>query len=87
MVTLVPLPGCRFQLDLAAVRLDELAGQRQAEAERRLAAGRRADAVEAGEHLLLVLDRDPRAVVGDGDIDACPRRPRPTSRILPRSGV
>ena len=37
-VTVVPLPFVELELDRAAVRLDELAGQRQAEAQRRLAA-------------------------------------------------
>ncbi len=47
------------------MRLDKLASQRQAEPERRIALPDPADAVEAGEHVLLMLGRDPLAVVGD----------------------
>ena len=50
------------------MRLDELAGQRQAEAERRLAApDAAADAVEALEHRRLVFGLDARAIVADRD--------------------
>ena len=60
----MPLPFFRFELDDAAMRLDELAGQRQPETERGLApeAGL-ADAMKAIEHARHVFGGDPRAVV------------------------
>ena len=67
-VTVVPLPFFEFELDRAAMRLDELAGQRQAEAERRLAATpASATPVEAVEHARQVLGGDARAIVADAD--------------------
>ena len=63
-VTVVPFPFFDFELDRAAMRLDELAGQRQAEAERRLAANAGfGDAVEAVEHARQVLGGDAGAIV------------------------
>src|SRR5438067_13789698 len=60
-----PLPRLRKQLDAAAMRLDELPGERQAEAERRLPA--LCGAVEAVEDPRLVRGRDAAAIVRDRD--------------------
>ncbi len=50
------------------MRLDELLGERQAEADRRLlAAARLGGALEAVEHARLVGRRDAAAIVGDDD--------------------
>src|SRR4029453_465495 len=64
------LARARFQLDLATVGLDKLPGERQGKAKRRLPARGGADAVEAGEDLLLVLGCDARPVVADGNVHA-----------------
>ena len=46
------------------MRLNELAGQRQAETKRGIAPTNSADAMEAGEHVLLIFGRDPLAIIG-----------------------
>ena len=74
-VTVVPFPFFELELDRAAMRLDELAGQRQAEAERRLAAHAcLLDPVEAVEHARQILLGDARAVIADR-ITACSSSP------------
>ena len=58
----------RFELDRSAVGLDELAGQRQAKAERRLAAhAGLGDPVEPVEHARQVARRDAGPIVADAD--------------------
>ena len=67
-VTVVPLPFFELELDRTAMRLDELAGQRQSKPQSRLAAHAFLDhAVEAVEHARQVLGRNARAVVADPD--------------------
>ena len=75
-----PLPGLGLQLDLAAVRLDQAAGQGEAEPRAGLVHRRVADLVELLEHPLLVLPRDAGAGVDDRQVhvaaDAPGRRRR-----------
>src|SRR5215217_3006702 len=63
-----PLPHFRMKLDRAAMRLDELAGERQAEADRGLAVHAFGlAAVEAIEDARLVGGRNAAAIVRDDD--------------------
>src|SRR3954452_22172016 len=64
------LPHFREQYDGAAMGLDELAGERQAEAERRIAA--LGGAVEAVRDPGLLGRRDAAAIVGDGNLGLAP---------------
>ena len=66
---MVPLPGREFELDRAAVQLDEALDQRQAEARPRLARVRAA-ALELLEDARLILARHADAGIGDDERDA-----------------
>ena len=73
----LPLPDLALHPDAAAVVLDDLAADGQAEARAlRLVGERVADLLEALEHLRLVRRRDAHAGVDDADDDlaAAPRR-------------
>ena len=85
MWTLVPSPGSLSIREPAAVALDDMLDDRQAEAgaaER--AASARVDPVEALGHPRDMLGGDALALVGDGELDhpalARERRPRPAFR-------
>ena len=68
MMTVVPSPERRLELDRAAMGLDELLGERQAEPDRRLlAAPPLGGAAEPVEHPRLIGRGDAAAIVGDDD--------------------
>ena len=83
-LNVAPAPGRRGDVERAAVRLGDRARDVEAEPGARLAASR-CDAAELLEDQLLVLGRDPVAVVGDVDLDTrrSPRAPS-TSTALAR---
>ena len=83
-----PLPLLRFQLDRPAMRLDELAGQRQAEAERRFAADPGLlDPVEAVEYARQFLFGDARRHCRGPRSPPASRRPSAFRRIPPLRSV
>ena len=64
----VPLPGCGFEIDRAAMQLDEALDERQAETGPRLRP--RIAALELLEDARLVLARHADAGIGDDERDA-----------------
>src|SRR3954447_13402763 len=79
------------EIDPAAVRFDDLAGQREPEADPGNAARARLAAKELAEHARLVLGRDPEALVVDARADRLPAPanldPDPTARRRVLDGV
>ena len=86
-MNVAPAPRTRFELDPAAVRLDQAAGQGKPETRPGLALRRVADLAELLEDAGLVVRRRSRRRCPDRDADLAARPASRSTLIVPPSGV